>query len=404
MKILLINKFHYLKGGSERSYFDLGELLEKSGHQVAYFSTKDPRNKKTAYESYFIHQDKFDSGGVWRKIRSAFGILYNFTANRKLKKLIQDFKPDIAHLHNIYHQISPSIIKALKKEKIPVVLTIHDYKIVCPNYKMFNRGKVCDKCLGGKYYNCFYNKCSNDSYSKSLILMFEAYLHRKILKSYEQVDLFIAPSNFVKEIFIKGGFPENKIKVLNHFINSEVFIATDSGQGEDYILYFGRISEEKGIDILLKTAAELPEIKFKIAGEANNGLENKYKNENYENVEFLGYKKGKELSQIIRGAKAIIFPSIWNEVFGYSIIEALSMGKAVIASKIGAVPEIIKDNYNGILFKPGDFQDLKRKIELLNNNLLKIEENAKKSAISYNLSEYKQKIVKIYNSLQGVDF
>jgi glycosyltransferase involved in cell wall biosynthesis len=394
MKILLINKFHYLKGGSERSYFDLGDLLEKDGHQIAYFSTVDEKNFPSEQAKYFIKQNKYDQGGFFAKLKSALGILHNFEANRQLKKLIRDFKPDIAHLHNIYHQLSPSIIKLLKKEKIPVILTVHDYKIVCPNYKMFNQGKICEKCLGGGYYNSFSGKCGG-SYLKSFFLMLEAYLHRKILKSYESVDLFIAPSEFVKNILLKDGIQKSKIIVLNHFIDLEKFNSpTESDDG--YILYFGRISEEKGIATLLKAAAMLPAADFKLVGEQNPS--DKFLPIS-ENVEFLGYKSGAELLDLIRRAGAVVFPSIWNEVFGYAILEAMAMGKPVIASDIGAIGEIIKDNYNGFLFKAGDVEDLKSKLLLINNDLSDIKNKAKTTAFSYNYANYREKIINIYNTL-----
>jgi len=370
MKVLLVNNFHYLRGGAERAYFDLGKLLEEKGAEVAYFSTINPRNRPSQFSSYFVRD--YDLGGKYgffRQIKIALRIIYNFEAARKMKKILKDFQPDIVHLHNIYHHLSPSVLKVLKKYDIPVVMSLHDYKLVCPDYKMFRQGKICDKCLGGKFYNCLRYRCVAGSFLKSFVLTLEAYIHNKILKTYDRVNLFISPSDYLREVFVRAGFSRERIRVLPHFLFPEEWQKKKIGSGEDYFLYFGRLSSEKGVEILIKAWIRTADLKLKIAGEGKQKkkLEEMVRKNNLEDrVEFLGFKKGEELKEIIQRAKAVVFPFVWAEVFGYTLLESLSLGTPVIASRAGAAPEIITEGENGLLFQTGDPKDLKNKLLKLN--------------------------------------
>ena len=218
MKILMINKFHYLRGGSERAVFDLMKLLEINGHQVINFSMRDKKNVASKYDKFFIKNVNFEKFNVINIIK----FFYNYEAVNKLKKLVEAEKPDIAHLHNIAHQISPAIISVLKKNNIPIAQTLHDYKLICPNSRLFSQGKICEKCQSGKYYNCFFGKCAHDSWVKSFLGMSEAYLNNSLFKYYNKINIFIAPSRFMKDVCVKFGLPENKIKVIYNFIEADV--------------------------------------------------------------------------------------------------------------------------------------------------------------------------------------
>lgn len=394
MKILQINKFYRPEGGVESYMFRLSRILEKNGHQVVPFSMRDEKNLPTPFDKYFIspvNVEKFS-------LKNLVKIFHNWEAVRQLKVLIKKEKPDLAHLHNIDYQISPAIIKILKNNNIPVVKTFHDYKLICPNYQLFSQNEVCFKCRGGKYYNCALRKCAKNSRAKSFLAMLEAYWQKKITRAYDNVDMFIAPSRFMKDITASFGVPAEKIKVVYNTI--EIDQKNIEYPAKNYLLYFGRISSEKGIDILLRAMAELKNESLKIAGDGPEighcralakklGLENR--------VEFLGKKNGQELEKIIREAKAIVIPSIWLENMPYSMLESLAYGKIVIASRIGGMPEIIIDGENGILFNPGDSRSLAEAVyQLKNINSIKIGEQARKSVMKLNRDSHYGQIFQIY--------
>lgn len=364
MKILQINKFFYLKGGSERHFFAVSDLLRQNGHEVVEFSMNDRRNRPSAYAEFFIGEINYSKSFL----SNTFKFLYNFDANRKLAKLIKKERPDVAHLHNIYHQLSPSIIHTLKKYKIPMVLTLHDYKVICPNYQLFNKGEICEKCKGGAYYNCFSGSCIKSSHEKSLLGAIEAYLHRDVLKSYDKIDKFIAPSNFIKNKFIEFGVDGERIEVIENFTE---MMSDSSGQAtDDYLLFFGRLSKEKGVNVLLGAMHEIDDVKLKIAGDGPEKESFQMAIKNFKlgtRVEFVGEKSGDELTDLVRGAKAIVVPSVWYENMPMNILEAVAMGKVVIASRVGGIPEIIEDKQNGFLFRMGDADDLAVKIDELKN-------------------------------------
>ena len=214
MKVLQINKFYYLKGGAEKHFLDLIDLLSGSGYEVPVFSMRDKKNLATPYAKYFaahVDLEKFSFTDSLKYFR-------NWDAIKKLRRLIKEQRPDIAHLHNIAHQLTPAIIQVLKENDIPVVQTLHDYKLICPNYKLFTQNSICYRCRGKKYHNCFTHRCIDGNCAKSFLAMCEMYYNDSWHKYYELVDLFIAPSRFMKETCVSFGIPADKIIVLNNFI------------------------------------------------------------------------------------------------------------------------------------------------------------------------------------------
>ncbi len=398
MKILQINKFYYLRGGCERYVFELSKILEKNGHRVIPFSMQDSRNWDTEYNKYFIDKvdlDKFS-------FKNIIKFFYNYEAVIKLEELIKREKPDIAHLHNIAHQLSPAIINVLKKHNIPIAQTLHDYKLICPNYRLYSKNKVCHKCIGAKYYNCFFRKCVKNSYLKSFLGMLEAYLHNNILKTYDLIDIFIAPSRFMKDTCVKFGISDKKIKVLKHFVDDKYFSV--NSETEDYLLYFGRIAKEKGIDVLLNSIKIIDKgVKLKIIGAGPDFKNYKSQIQNLklsEKVELIGPKHGDELINFIKKAKAIIMPSVWPENMPYSLLEAMAIGKTVITSQIGGMTELIKNNENGFLFKAGDSEELARVIKNLDNHdLKKVGERARISIKNLNSQKHYIGLLENYKKL-----
>ena len=322
----------------------------------------------------------------------------------KFKKLIIDFKPDIIHIHNIYHQISPSILDVAKKHKIPVVMHLHDYKLICPNYQLFVNGKVCEDCKPKKYYRCIKKKCFKKSLAKSLLAALEMYIHHSILKIYEKnIKIFIAPSRFMKEKLIDFSWPENKIKTVINPFSPELNSRSDSlisETEEDYFLYFGRLSEEKGLKTLIEAAA-INGVKVKLAGigAEEENLRQVAANLKVE-ADFLGFKSGEDLKHIILKAKAVVIPSIWHENMPLSLLEALNLGKLVIVSNIGGMPEIIKHGENGLLFKPGDEHDLAARMNDLNViDITRIKRAAALSVKDLTIKNNSEEVEKIYREI-----
>ncbi len=402
MKILQVNKFYYPRDGVGKYVLELEERLKESGHEVRIFAMDNPLNISSPDKKYFVSYLSFNQKGLKNIWRSFARIFYSLEAKRKFKSLVNDFKPDIIHVHNIYHQISPSILTVAKKKKIPVIMHLHDYKLICPNYKLFIKGKTCQRCHGGKYYNCFLNKCLKESYLKSLGGTLEMYFHHKIWKIYKTgVNLFIAPSQFMKKTCEDFAWPEKKIKYVCNFFTGK--ITNQPPKEEDnYLLYFGRLSAEKGINLILQ-ALTFNQETLKIAGEGPEidnlkSLTKKLSLE--ERVEFLGFKSGTDLNDLIIKAKAIIIPSVWFENMPLNLLESLAQGKIVIAAKIGGIPEIIEDGHNGFLFNPSNVQSLVEKIKQVNElDLEEIKNNALETVKKLNPRDHCQEIIKIYKTL-----
>jgi len=400
MKILMVNKFFYLKGGSEGVFFDEAELLKNKAHEVAFFSMNDERNFPTGYSKYFVTNIDYQNTKKFQgKIKGALDILYSLEARKKMSSLLCEDKIDIAHLHNIHHQISPSIIEELKKHKIPIVMSLHDYKMVCPSYSMFADGKTCERCKNGKYYRCFLKKCTKNSFLKSALNVVEMYLHHKLLNIYDLVDVFISPSKFLKEKLKEMGF-KGEVICLPNFINLEDFEPSYDYK-ERSIIYFGRLSEEKGLFTLVEGVKGI-DIKLKIIGDGplEKELESKVKEDRLDNIFFTGYKKREELKEKIRKSMFMVLPSEWYENNPRTVIEAFALGKPVIGARIGGIPELVQDGITGLTFEPGNVEDLRDKIKYLMSNPEKISEmgrNARKFVEKELNSErhYKQ-LIEIY--------
>lgn len=365
MKFLFCNKFFWLKGGAEVSFFETAKLLESKGHKVVFFSMKHSGNFPSPYEKYFVSKVDYEGGGsICSKIKAAGRLLYSFEAKAKIEKLIKEERPDIVHLNNIHHQISPSILHTFKKWNLPVVMTLRDYKIVCPTYSMLANGKPCEKCKGGKYYWCLINKCTKNSYAKSLVNVVEMYLHHKILHIYDLIDVFISPSKFLKEKLEEMGF-KKKVAYLPNFIDAEDY-ELEYKYTQKTICYFGRLSKEKGLFTLLDAMKGI-DVKLKIIGDGSlkECLRLKVKSENSDNVYFLGYKVREELKNEIKNSMVVVFPSECYENNPRTVLESFALGKPVVGARIGGIPELVKDNETGLTFEPGNTKDLRDKIEIL---------------------------------------
>lgn len=403
MKILLANKFFYLKGGAEVSFFETAKLLESKGHKVIFFSMQHPKNFPSIYEKFFVSNVDYEKSALKDKIDASLKLLYSFEAKRKIKDLIKREKPDVAYLNNIHHQISPSILGAFKQFNIPVVLALRDYKMVCASYSMLADWKICEACKNKKYYYCFLKACVKDSKAMSFINTIEMYLHHKILHIYDLVDVFISPSEFLKSKVEEMGF-KGKIIYLPNFVKIEDFKPQYNWE-ENSIVYFGRLSKEKGLFTLIDAMRDTKGIILKIIGDGpiRGDMEKKVENENIKNVLFLGYKSGENLRNEIKKSMFTVLPSEWYENNPRSVIEGFALGKSVIGSRIGGIPELVKDGETGLTFEPGNSVDLRSKIEYYTNNpdkVVKMGKNARLFAEKdLNAEEHYRRLMEIYRQV-----
>ncbi|MBD3413070.1 MAG: glycosyltransferase [Candidatus Aminicenantes bacterium] len=404
MKILLVNKFFYLKGGAERAFFDTAELLKRKGHEILSFSMKHPNNKESSFSNYFVSPVDFNQiSGFGNKIKAAGRILYSVESQKKISELMEYKRPGLVHLHNIHSQISPSILFAIKKYNLPVVMTLHDYKLACPVYTFFRDQKPCEKCSGQHYYHCLIHKCSKSSYFKSLLNTLEMYLHHQLLHIYGLVDAFICPSRFLYEKISETGY-QFKSHYLPNFIHFDKYVPSYTWEDKT-LVYFGRLSEEKGLSTLCEAAKGL-DIKVKIIGDGplKHDLEKKVSQENIKNIIFTGYQKGRHLYDHIKNSMAAVLPSLWYENNPRMILESFALGKPVIGSRIGGIPELVMDEKTGFTFKPGDAQDLRDKILYLTKNPVRIKQMGRHSRQwaerHFQPEIHFKKLMRIYKTVQ----
>ena len=366
MRILFCNKYNFQFSGTEAYMFSLMRLLRDHGHETALFAMADGRGEKTAYDQHFVpHVDFKSSKGLFKRIRLAAHAIYSVEARRRLRRIIADFKPDVAHVRNIYHHLSPAILWELKAQAIPVVYHLNDFKLLCPSYNLVCGGKACEACAGGRFWNVVAKGCYG-SHAESAVLAAEAYVHRW-LHTYERcVTRFVAPSHFVKNKLVEHGWPEAKIVVLPHF--QEVSkVPPTSPEPKHYILYFGRLSAEKGLPELILAMRRLPHIHLRIAGEGTQrqDLEALVREMALSNVEFLGHVQGERLNRLIADSRFTVLPSRAYETLGKTILESYAQQRAVVASDLGSRRELVEHGKTGLLFTPGDVTQLAEAISLL---------------------------------------
>ena len=358
MRVLMVNKFHRLVGGSETCYFSMKRLLEQRGHTVIDFSMADERNAPSPYSDYFV--DNVDYRGKYslgRQLLWARNFVYSPEAKKKFERLVSDTKPDLIHLHMFHHQLSPSILDVIQKRRLPAVYTAHDLQLLCPNYKMAHHETLCEACLNGKVFSCVRNRCVKDSIIKSVLSAFENKLHRS-RGIYDVMQYLILPSAFYRQLFLKAGYAPERLVHIPNFLSLPPFKEAGREKKEPYILYVGRLSEEKGLRTLL-TAAEGADIALHIAGTGvmEEEIKATLRKPGFSRVKLLGFLDEAALTEEMHLASALVLPSEWYENGPYAAIEALRCGRPLIGSRIGGLPELIQKN--GILAEPGDAEGLR---------------------------------------------
>ncbi len=374
MKILMVDKFYFVKGGAERYMFELSKVLQANGHEVIPFAMDHPDNFPSDYRPYFVSNIDYGQNSVAGKLatflRASGRMIYSLEAGRKLEQLLERTQPDLAHLHMIDHQLSPSILPVLKKFGIPVIQTVHQYKLVCPNYRLYNpgTGAICEKCLDGNLLHPVRERCHKNSMVASSMIALESSLHRWSRIYEKNIDLFHVPSRFMGDKFRRAGVGEGKTRHLFYTINLQEF--TPQFAAGSYLLYFGRLADEKGILTLLRASRSYPAAPLYLVGDGPQRpqLEAFVAEHGLKHVRFLGLKSGTELQEVVRGARAVIVPSEWYDNSPLVIYESFAYGKPVICSDMGGMPELVDDGENGLHFRAGDEDALAQQMGALWEN------------------------------------
>lgn len=356
MRILHINKFFDHRGGVEVYLHRLMQHQGEAGHEVHALSTRAAHNVPSVDESYFIHRFDFARSEGWKEdIKKAGAFLWNREAQRATERILRDVKPDVIHLHNIYHHFSTSILTPIRASGIRCVQTLHDLKLACPNYSMFTEGKVCHRCKGGRYTNAIKHRCLARPLSANILAAAEMTM-TKVAQSYEQtVHRFIAPSEFLRRTMVEWGEPAAKFEVIP---NPADLPRSPVESGGGFILYAGRLTVGKGLETLIRASVDVPTLPIRIAGTGvdEDRLQHIARSLGASHVSFLGFVPPDELAMMRAKAEAVVLPSVQYENSPLAILEAMGDGLPVIASAIGGIPELVDDGESGILAAPGDIE------------------------------------------------
>ena len=384
-----------MRGGSEKVFFETQTLLANAGHTTIPFVAQADDNLASPYSSYFPRAINNDGLGI----RDIPGYIHNRHAASALDKLLSEQGPiDIAHLHIYYGRLTASILPVLRKHRIPVVQTLHEYKLACPTYTLERNGTLCDDCIHGSTLNLLKHRCKNGSFAHSAVVLAEHWFSR-LQGATQLVDHFICISDFQLEVMKRAGIPAEKMTRLHNFVNVDEFHPVAASEKEDYLLYFGRIEQLKGVPTLVE-AAKKTGSKLKIAGTGSWEPQLQSAIQGHDNIEALGFVGGSDLSQLVARAKAVIVPSEWHEPFGLTVIEAKASGTPVIASNRGGIPELIRNEVDGLLFRAGDIDELSRKIQkiyCMDTTLLGV--NARKDCLErFSSPAHSENLIKIYET------
>ena len=345
MRILMVNKFLYPRGGCETYMLNLAQELKAKGHEVEYFGMYDEKNTVGNSLGLYTTNMDFHSTGAARFLYP-FKIIYSMEAKKKLGKVLDDFRPDVVHMNNINFQLTPSVIYAVKKRNIPLIQTVHDYQMICPNHLLysFDEVKPCERCIGGSKFNCFKYSCIHGSKAKSLIGAIEAKLY-SVLKTYKKVDLYICPSRFLEEKLLSASdLYKGKTLTLHNFIEKKQ-LPQKIAPEKPYVAFAARLSKEKGVTLLYEAAKLLPQYSFVVAG---SGPDGECLND-VPNITMKGFLSGDELTSFMANARVMLLPSVWYENCPLSILETHSFGVPVITMNSGGMAELVEDGKTGAL-------------------------------------------------------
>lgn len=384
--------------------FEEARLLKKQGHTIHHFAMAHPRNYPSDDSKYFVSNIDYRSNSALYKMKmlpkTVGKTVYSLESRSKLRRLLDEKKIDIAHLHMISHQISPSILPLLKDYGIATVHTNHEYKLVCPAYHLYihHKNEICERCLGGRYYNAIKHRCLKNSLGASVLAAFAQYIHNYFQYYEKNVDLFIAPSKFLANKLKEGGAPKEKVRYLHNSLDLKGY--EPNFRVGNYAIFLGRLQPEKGIKTLIQAMALAPNFQLLIVGEGEQRkeLEQYVSTQGVKNVRFVGYKTGKELKNLIRESAFLVLPSEWYENCPMVTLEAYALGKPVVASRIGGIPESIDEEETGLLFEPGNASELAEKIQILAGDKKRCEEMGRRgrAKIEQISAEHYDRLMQLY--------
>lgn len=360
MRILHVNKYLYRRGGAEAYLLDVSNMQQNAGHEVEFFGMQHPSNQNFRYAADFPEQIDLDPQPTKldHRLKAVGRMFYSPASRHGLAKVLADFKPDVVHMHNIYHQLSPSVLRATQDVGVPTVMTLHDYKLACPSYLMLAGSQVCDACLDGRFYHAVTKRCKDDSFVASALLATESMIHRRS-RAYEPVRTFLCPSLFLANVMTKAGVYPDRLTVLSNFMDSETIIpkATPGGGA----VYVGRLFPEKGVETLIRAAGLVPGLRVDIAGEGPelSRLQTLVDQVAPGQVAFHGRLPRPQVLELIRASGVLVLPSHCNENQPLAVLEAFSCSVPVIASALGGLPELVPETC-GALVPPQDPHALAR--------------------------------------------
>lgn len=402
MKILEINKFFYPKGGADKHFLDVVRLLEEKGHQVAVFSMENPLNLPSLWKKYFVSYvgyGKEDS--LWEKLRGITRMFHSSSAKKNISRLLDNFHPDIVHIHNIYHQISPSILGEIKKRKIPIIMTVHDYNLVSPNYDLFFKDTDWQSLGNFRSVKFLLQKGFKDSYLKSLLAILE-YWYLRVSRIYEKnVDLFLSPSLFLKKILVEEGMDEKKIIVIPHFYKKDPLLQESERpeEGDRYILHFGRLSKKKGVQDLIEISKRFNDLELHLAGTMEDDLDI-----DSPKIKYLGFLDQNRLREEIRNSLFVVSASKLPETFGLVALESLENGKPFVSLDSGAYSEIVRNGQDGYICR--DLDEFGEKIRFLSEKDItrkELSDNASQRSEDFSSEKYYDRFFSLLTSMTEND-
>lgn len=364
MKILEVNKFFYKKGGSEAYFFDVRELLKSKGHTVMDFAMNHEKNEASVYQKYFSHPVYFEGKmSVFEKIHAFFHVLYSWNVARQLEKMFEEEGvPDVAHLHNFSYQLSPAVIQVLQKHHIPLVWTLHDYKVISPNYSLYTDGGVDECTKPDAYFQAFFHKSIKNSYTQSFLASLEQWLHVKVTRWYRSSDVYVAPSVFMRDTIIEYGIPKEEVTQVYNFIHMSEYEPDYSHDGA--YMFVGRFVREKGVMEMLSAFKQMPDVRLDIigGGPLQEEMQAYIDEHKMSQVRILGAIYPPQMYGKLARAKALIMPSVWYENNPIIMLQAMALGKPIVGARIGGIPELIVEGKTGITYDPFDTQDFIRAV------------------------------------------
>lgn len=351
MKILMVNSFHHARGGDATYTRALTARLEARGHTVVPLAMRHPDNDPSPWEARFVSWTApWEARSALEVARLGARLVWSREAARAAEALIRETRPDVAHLQHIHRHLTPSVLWPLRRAGVPVVWTVHDHELICPAGTLFTEGAPCERCRGHRYEEAVRHRCKGGRLGPSLAVAVEKALHRR-LEVWQKVDRFLCPSRFLADTLVRFGLPPDRVQHLPNLVDLDPDPPSDPGEGW---LYAGRLTEEKGVSVAIEAARRLPGAPLTICGSGPNLAALRASARDLPHVRFVGHLPPAALASRLRAARAVAVPSIWYENFPYAVLEAQGAARAVVASRIGGIPEQIRDGEDGLLVRPGD--------------------------------------------------